>query len=309
MHKDRKKPTVGLVGLGSMGRGMAASLRRAGFDLFVHDRNEEAARQFVAEGGTVCTNAAELAARAAVVVSVVVDAAQTEEVLLGNQGVVAGAKEGCVFVMCSTIAPEVSAGFAERLEGTGIAYLDAPISGGATLAESGSLSIMAGGSATAFARAEPALNAMGANVFHVGTEAGAGNSVKLINQLLVATHVAAAAESVALALRMGIDLDMLYRVITTSAGSSRMFEMRVPDIIRGDYTPTAALDILIKDLGLVLSAASERKASLPLGSTAHQMFLNAGAAGFGREASAAVVKIFPGIDLPAPQKQEQNDDS
>jgi len=146
--------------------------------------------------------------------------------------------------------------------------------------------------------AEPFLHAMAAKVYRLGDRAGNGSKVKIINQLLAGVHIAAAAEAMALGIRAGVDPKALFEVITHSAGTSWMFENRMPHVLAGDYTPLSAVDIFVKDLGIVLDTARAAKFPLPLASTAHQMFMQASAAGHGREDDAAVIKIFPGIDLP-----------
>lgn len=289
---------IGLIGLGAMGRGMAGSLRRAGYAVHVFDMRPEAVQAFVAEGGVGCTSPAELAARCEIVVSVVVNAAQTEEVLFGAQGVAAAMKPGALFVMCSTVDPNVSIGFEQKLNARGVHYLDAPISGGAAKAASGQMTMMTAGKPEAYAKAGRALDAMAAQVYKLGDTAGNGSKVKIINQLLAGVHIAAAAEAMALGLREGVDAKALYEVITHSAGNSWMFENRMAHVLAADYTPLSAVDIFVKDLGLVLDTARATKFPLPLASTAHQMFMQASTAGFGREDDAAVIKIFPGIELP-----------
>ncbi|HEU5296260.1 MAG TPA: L-threonate dehydrogenase [Burkholderiaceae bacterium] len=289
---------IGLIGLGAMGRGMAASLRRAGYEVHVFDVRPDAVRSFVAEGGVGCASPAEMAARCEVVVSVVVNAAQTDSVLFGEHGAAAAMKPGHLFVMCSTIDPNVSIAFEQRLAERGVLYLDAPISGGAAKAASGQMTMMTAGRPEAYAKAGGALDAMAAQVYKLGDQAGNGSKVKIINQLLAGVHIAAAAEAMALGLREGVDAAALYEVITHSAGNSWMFENRMPHVLAADYTPTSAVDIFVKDLGLVLDTARATKFPLPLASTAHQMFMQASSAGFGREDDAAVIKVFPGITLP-----------
>ena len=298
---DNSKPRVGLIGLGAMGAGMAGSLRRAGFAPHVFDIRPGVAEAFAREGGTACASVAELAAACDVVVSVVVNAQQTEEVLFGSsgdQGVAAAMKPGSVFVMCSTVDPNVSIAFEQRLQALGLLYLDAPISGGAAKAASGQMTMMTAGTPAAYARCGGALDAMAAKVYRLGDRAGAGSKVKIINQLLAGVHIAAAAEAMALGLREGVDAAALYEVITHSAGNSWMFENRMAHVLAGDYTPLSAVDIFVKDLGLVLDTARATKFPLPLASTAHQMFMQASSAGHGREDDSAVIKIFPGIELP-----------
>jgi 3-hydroxyisobutyrate dehydrogenase len=289
---------VGVIGLGAMGSGMAQSLRRAGFDVHVFDLRPGAAAGFARDGGSACGSAAELAAACPVVVSVVVNAEQTEDLLFGSGGVAAAMAPGSVFVMCSTVDPQRSIGFEQRLEAMGRLYLDAPISGGAAKAASGEMTMMTAGRPAAYAVCEAALNAMAAKVYKLGDRAGAGSKVKVINQLLAGVHIAAAAEAMALGLREGVDPAALYEVITHSAGNSWMFGNRMAHVLAGDYTPLSAVDIFVKDLGLVLDMARASKFPLPLSSTAHQMFMQASTAGFAKEDDSAVIKIFPGIELP-----------
>jgi L-threonate 2-dehydrogenase len=291
---------VGLIGLGAMGLGMAQSLRRAGHRVHVFDVRTEAARAFATEGGVACASPAEVAAQCDVVVSVVVNAAQTEQVLFGEAGAAAAMQPGSLFVMCSTVDPNWSVALEERLQALGLLYLDAPISGGAAKAASGQMTMMTAGRAAAYEKAGNLLEAMAAKVYRLGERAGNGSKVKIINQLLAGVHIAAAAEAMALGLREGVAADALYEVITNSAGNSWMFENRMAHVLKGDYTPLSAVDIFVKDLGLVLDTARATKFPLPLASTAHQMFMQASTAGHGREDDAAVIKIFPGIRLPEP---------
>jgi putative dehydrogenase len=289
---------VGVVGLGAMGSGMAQSVRRAGHVPFVFDVRREVAENFAKDGGVACGTLAELGAKADVIVSVVVNAAQTESVLFGEDGVAASMKRGSVFVMCSTVDPNWSVALEGRLNALGIHYIDAPISGGAAKAASGQMTMMTAGKPESYAIAEPFLNAMAAKVYRLGDSAGAGSKVKIINQLLAGVHIAAAAEAMALGLREGVDAAALYEVITNSAGNSWMFENRMAHVLAADYTPLSAVDIFVKDLGIVLDMARASKFPLPLSSTAHQMFMQASTAGFAKEDDSAVIKIFPGIELP-----------
>jgi 3-hydroxyisobutyrate dehydrogenase len=292
---------IGLIGLGAMGMGMANSLRRAGYSVHVFDVRCEVAEAFAAEGGVASNSPAEVAAACEVVVSVVVNAAQTEAVLFAKGGAAAAMKAGNVFVMCSTVDPGWSITLEKRLAETGILYLDAPISGGAAKAAKGEITMMTSGHPDAYTRVGGALDAMAAKVYRLGSAAGNGSKVKIINQLLAGVHIAVAAEAMALGLRQGVDPAALYEVITHSAGNSWMFENRMAHVLAADYTPLSAVDIFVKHLGLVLDAARASKFPLPLASTAHQMFLQAASAGYGREDDSAVIKIFPGIELPKAQ--------
>ena len=293
---------VGVIGLGAMGSGMAQSLRRAGHTVYVCDARAGAAEAFAREGGVACASPAEVGRACSIVVSVVVNAQQTEAVLFGDQGAAAAMAPGSVFVMCSTVDPNWSIALEERLEALGLLYLDAPISGGAAKAASGQMTMMTAGKPAAYDRCGSALEAMAAQVYRLGDCAGNGSKVKIINQLLAGVHIAAAAEAMALGLREGVDAAALYEVITHSAGNSWMFENRMAHVLKADYTPLSAVDIFVKDLGLVLDTARASKFPLPLASTAHQMFMQASTAGFAKEDDSAVIKIFPGIELPSAQE-------
>ncbi|ASQ92236.1 L-threonate dehydrogenase [Streptomyces sp. 11-1-2] len=294
------QPRVGVVGLGAMGLGMARSLRKAGYEVGVHDLRPEVAEGFARDGGTAFASPGDLAATVDVVVGVVVNAAQVESVLFGADGAAARLRPGTVFVMCSTVDPGWSTELGGRLAEQGVLYLDAPISGGAARAAAGELTMMTSGSAAAYAVADPVLEAMSATVYRLGEQAGLGSKVKIVNQLLAGVHIAAAAEAMALGLKAGVPAEALYEVITHSAGNSWMFENRMAHVLAGDYTALSAVDIFVKDLGLVLDSARPERFPLPLAATAHQMFLQASASGLGAEDDSAVIKIFPGIDLPRP---------
>ena len=295
---DRK---VSVIGLGSMGIGMAHSLLRAGFDVVGCDTSQEVLNRFIADGGKAANSPADAARNSCVVVSVVVNADQTETVLFGEKGCAAVMPRGAVFVSSATMSPERARSLADRLEATGRHYLDAPMSGGAQKASEGALTMMASGTEAAFAAARPALAAMTAKLYELGDEAGVGAGFKMINQLLAGVHIAVACEAMAFAAKQGLNLQRVYEVVKASAGNSWMFENRVPHILEGDYSPRSAVEIFTKDLGIVLDMAREEKFPVPVASAALQMFLMTAAAGMGREDDAAVAKIFAhiaSIDLP-----------
>mgnify|MGYP003945703027 CR=1 FL=1 len=293
---------VGVIGLGAMGLGVARSLLRAGLRAHACDVRPEVLQQFASEGGIACKTPAELGASCEVVITVVVNAAQTEQVLFGEQGAAAAMQPGSLVIASATVAPEYAAKLGERLAAQHLLFLDAPLSGGAARAASGEMTMMTSGPAAAYAKGEAVLSAIAGKVYRLGEAHGMGSKVKIINQLLAGVHIAAAAEAMALGLREGVDADSLYEVITNSAGNSWMFENRVPHILKADYTPLSAVDIFVKDLGLVLDTARASKFPLPLSAAAHQMFMMASTAGHGAEDDAAVIKIFPGIQLPAAQE-------
>jgi 3-hydroxyisobutyrate dehydrogenase len=275
-----------------MGFGMAQSLKRAGFDVAGCDVTPDAVARWIAEGGRGAATPADAARDAAAVVSVVVNAAQTEAILFGQNGVADTLPEGAVFISSATMDPDIARKLAKRLEDTGRHYLDAPISGGAQRAAQGELTILASGSAAAFARARPALDAMSAKLYELGSEAGQGAAFKMINQLLAGVHIAAASEAMAFAARQGLDLARVYEVITASAGNSWMFENRMPHVLDGDYTPRSAVDIFVKDLGIIQDMARNAKFPVPVSAAALQMFLMTSAAGMGRDDDASVARMY-----------------
>jgi len=300
-----EKPKVGVIGLGAMGMGVARSLLHAGFPVVACDVREEALDAIAAEGATVAATPAALGRQVSVVVVLVVNADQTEQVLFGQDGAATTLSPGALVIASSTVAPEFAERLGARLEAQGLLLLDAPLSGGAAKAATGQMTIMSSGTAAAYAKAEDVLAAIAAKVYRLGDRPGMGSKVKTINQLLAGVHIAAAAEAMALGIRAGVDPDALYEVIANSAGSSWMFQNRVPHILAGDYTPLSAVNIFVKDLGIVLDAARKMTFPLPLTATAHQMFLAASAHGHGGEDDSAVVKVFAalaGLDLPEKKK-------
>ena len=296
---------VGVIGLGAMGLGIAKTLRNNGYQVHVCDVRPGAAASFAQDGGVACDSPAELAALVDVLVSVVVNAAQTEAVLFGENGAAAVMQPGSTFIMCSTVDPNWSIALEARLAQSGILYVDGPISGGAAKAASGQMTMMTSAKPEAYAAAGHVLDNMAGKVYRLGDQAGAGSKVKIINQLLAGVHIAAAAEAMALGLREGVQASALYEVITHSAGNSWMFENRMAHVLAADYTPLSAVDIFVKDLGLVLDTARASKFPLPLAATAHQMFMQASTAGFAKEDDSAVIKIFPGITLPKPASDKE----
>lgn len=290
--KTAQQPKVGFVGLGAMGMGMAQSLLQAGISVRGHDVKTEAIEAFAGAGGKSAASAAEAATGVDVLIVMVVDSEQAEDVLFGAGQVAASLPADSVVMLCSTVPPAFARSTADRLHEMGLEMLDAPVSGGVARAAAGSLSVMASGKAEVFARCEQVLEAIAENVYRLGDECGQGSTVKMVNQLLAGVHIAAAAEAMAFGAKAGVDPQTLYEVICNSAGSSWMFQNRVPHMLAGDFTPLSAVDIFVKDLGIVLQTGKEQRFPLPVSAAAHQMFLMAAAAGFGRQDDAAVVRVF-----------------
>lgn len=292
---------VAVIGLGAMGFGMAMSAKRAGLQVSGYDVSASARERFQAEGGTIAEGLEAAVGDADAVCVVVVNQAQTESVLFGPDGIVSAMKAGAVLLSCATVPPAFAIETAERVQAAGLHYLDAPISGGAAKSLLGKLSVMASGSEAAFAKAATVLDAVAERVFRLGDTAGPGSTMKMVNQLLAGVHIATAMEAMALGIKSGLPAETIFEVITASAGNSWMFENRVPHVLDGDYAPKSAVDIFVKDLGIVLEAGKREAFPLPLSAAAHQQFLAAKALGLGREDDAAVIKVFAalaGIDLP-----------
>ncbi len=289
---DQNTPNVAFIGLGSMGLGMAKNLLKHGHKVTGVDPSAAAGNAFKAAGGTLAETPAAAARGADVVVIAVVNDKQVEAVLYGDNGAAAVLRKGGVVMQCATVPAAFARMLGERLTKAGLALLDAPMSGGRARAESGELTFMASGPATAFAAAESILAATSAKVFRLGDAPGIGSLVKTVNQLLAGVHIATAAEAVALAAKAGADTRAVYEVISASAGNSWMFGNRVPHMLDDDYTPLSAVEIFVKDLGLVLNTGHELRLPLPMAAAAHQLFLAAAGAGWGRLDDAAVVKVY-----------------
>ena len=297
MNKPVKKP-VGVIGLGAMGMGVAMSLLREGFEVHACDVRAEAVQKVVDAGGIAAASPAAMAPLVDVLLTVVVNADQTETVLFGENGAAPHMKPGAVVIASATVSPEFAKALGKRLSDMGLLMIDGPISGGAAKAMSGEMTVMSSGTPAAYAKCEDVLDAIAGKVYRLGDEVGPGSVVKMVNQLLAGVHIAASGEAMALAIRAGANPDQVYEVITNSAGNSWMFQNRVPHILAGDYTPLSAVNIFVKDLGIVLDYAKKNVFPLPLSATAHQMFMSASAAGHGGEDDSAVIKTFPGIKLP-----------
>ncbi|KQZ47830.1 3-hydroxyisobutyrate dehydrogenase [Rhizobium sp. Root149] len=286
-----RQMTATVIGLGSMGWGAALSLLRAGFDVKGVDIRSDVLASFEKEGGKAYPDAAS-AGESDVVFVFVVNSRQAEEVLFGERGALKSAKAGTVFLLCVTMAPTATMELAERLSSAGMQVIDAPVSGGHIKALAGEITVMASGPDQAFDHAAAALDAVSAKVFRLGSEVGLGSKVKMINQLLAGVHIAATAEALTLAAAEGLDLRTVFDVIRVSAGSSWMFENRGPHIVDGDYTPRSAVNIFVKDLGIVTSEADKAGASTPLSAAALALFKEAAESGLGLEDDAAVAKIL-----------------
>jgi 3-hydroxyisobutyrate dehydrogenase-like beta-hydroxyacid dehydrogenase len=284
---------LAFVGLGAMGSPMAKRLVGAGFELKVFDVLAERARPLIELGAVSTASLGEAAEGAEALVLMVANPEQAEGVLFGEGGAAEDLPEGAALVVMSTIGPEAVRELAEGLARRGLRTLDAPVSGGVARAEKGDLLIMAGGSEDLFEKLRPVLEAMGSSVVHCGPRVGDGQSVKLVNQLLCGVHIAAAAEALAYAEALGLDPRFVFETIRHGAANSFMLEDRGERMLKEEFVPPkSALDIFVKDMGLVREAAEEQGVETPLASAAFGAYLAGHDAGLGAEDDSGVIRVF-----------------
>jgi 3-hydroxyisobutyrate dehydrogenase len=286
---------VGFIGLGIMGSRMAANLRRAGYDLTVFNRTRERADAFAAEhGATVADTPAEVGAASDIVITMVVDGAQVETVLLGDEGAATRAAERTLCVDMSTIAPadtrRIGAALAER----GIAFVDAPVSGSSPKAEDGTLTIMAGGEADDFARAQALFEVMGDLVLHVG-ELGHGQIVKLINNAVAAANASTLAQALVVGKATGVDLEALERIMGASSGGSTMLALKAKPMRTHDYSTLFKLEHMLKDVRLCLEEGQSAGVPFPAAADAREVLSAAMGRGLGDADFAALVEVLEGL--------------
>ncbi|HTN12533.1 MAG TPA: L-threonate dehydrogenase [Acetobacteraceae bacterium] len=292
---------IGVIGLGSMGMGAALNLVKHGHEVHGCELREAGRAEFTEGGGHAVASADALPEGMQALILFVVNAAQANDVLFGPQGCAGKLPKGAVVICCTTMAPDAARALEGRLAESGLLMLDAPVSGGMVGARAGTMTVMASGSPAAFALADPLLEGMAGKVWRLGEAIGIGSTVKMVNQLLAGVHIATAAEALALGIRAGADPQALFDVISSSAGSSWMWQNRVPHILAGDDTPLSSVNIFVKDLGIVLDQARGFTFPLPMASAAHQLFLAAAAAGHGGRDDSFVIRVWEalaGIELP-----------
>lgn len=282
--------TVGIVGVGNMGGGMAANLLGQGWTVRVHDIDRAKVDALAMLGAHACTSAAEASSHVPLLVVCVVDADQSRDVLFGNGGAVHALASGSAVMLCPTIAPEDTQRIAARLAAHGIATIDAPMSGGPARARDGSMSLMVACPEAVFEANRPAIEALSRKVFRIGERVGDGARTKLVNNLLAAINLAGAAEALALAQRMGLDLATTLDVIEQSSGQSWIGSDRMRRAIAGDYAPRAHMTLLAKDTRLAIDAARSAGFDGPLGTAARDVFARAIDAGLADLDDAALFR-------------------
>ena len=285
---------IGIIGIGAMGMGMARNLHGKGFAPCVRDIRPEAEAAAAAAGIAVCASPAALSAIAGLIILVVVDAAQIEAVLFGADGVVAGTPTGAgkTVMICSTIAPDDTVRFAERLAGHGFHLIDAPISGGPARAADGSMSMMLAAPAALLARWEAVLAALAAKQFRIGERIGDGARAKLVNNLLAGINLVAGAEALGLGIRLGLEPHQLFELICASSGQSWILGDRMARALQNDYSPRAAAHILTKDMTLATAMAAAAGYPTPLGEAALVRYRQTITRGWSALDDAAVLKTY-----------------
>lgn len=290
MRKTGNKK-VGFIGLGRMGKPMATNILKAGFPLIVYDAIKEPLVEMEKLGAEVAVSAKHLGQQSDVVVVMVINYEQVKEALLSSEGALNGMNRDSTLIIMSTISPLDVKKVGERAREKGVRMLDAPVSGGIEAAKPGTLNIIVGGTTDTVRDNENILQAMGQNICHVG-ELGTGALVKMINQLLGIASTVATAEAMVMAEKLGVNLETLYDVVTSSSGDSWAFRNRVPKVIKRDFTPTGNIEILVKDSGIVVSTAMELGIPLPVSTTANHILKMAQSRGLGQLHPAALVKLY-----------------
>lgn len=286
--------SIGFIGLGIMGRGMAANLLKEGFAVRVWNRTAERMAPLVEAGASQGSSPADVAAHSDIIITCVSDTPDVEAVILGQDGVVGGVREGSLVIDMSTISPQTTRDIADKLADKGVHMLDAPISGGSEGAANGTLSIMVGGDVEQFERARPAFEAMGKTITHVGRN-GAGQTVKLVNQILVVVTMQAVSEGLLFAQAGGLDLEKTLSAVTGGAAGSWMLSNRGPQVVERDWRPGFTIDLQQKDLRLVLEAADQMGVPLPSTSLVFQLYRALQRKGLGSEGNHALVKALENL--------------
>ncbi len=287
---------VGIIGLGAMGQPMAANIIKAGHQVRGFDLQPQALANLAAAGGEVAESLADVAQGVDLLWLMVVNGDQAERVLFGDAYGNGGAEEslprGALVVAACTQPPAQAQRLAARLADCGLAMLDAPVSGGVVGARDGALTIMCSGPKADLERALPVLQATAKRIFHVGETAGLGSTAKMINQLLCGVHIAAAAEAMNVAETAGLSLQTMHEIISVSAGNSWMWGDRGPKMLQDNPPVTSAVDIFVKDLGIVLDQGRLNRQATPLAAAAHQMFLAASGQGHGKADDSQVIRAY-----------------
>jgi len=282
---------IGFIGLGIMGKPMAKNLMRAGYSLIVYDINKEPVRELMSLGAEGGSSPKDVAERTDIIITMLPDSPQVKDVILGENGVLEGARRGAIIIDMSSIAPAVSKEVAIKAEEKGIEFLDAPVSGGEPKAIDGTLAIMVGGKKEVLDRCYDILNKMGSSITLCG-EAGAGNITKLANQIIVALNIAAMSEALVLGTKAGVDPEIIYKAIRGGLAGSTVLDAKVPKVLARDFSPGFKIDFHIKDLKNAISTAHEVGVPLPLTSQIMEILQALKVDGKGLSDHSAVIQFY-----------------
>lgn len=282
---------IGFIGLGIMGKPMSKNLLKAGYELVVLNRKSAALEEIIAAGAEVRATPKEVAGQADVIITMLPNSPQVKEVVLGENGVIEGAKPGTVLIDMSSIAPLVSREIYEKLAGKGVDMLDAPVSGGEPKAIDGTLSVMAGGKKEVFDACYDIMKAMAASVVYTG-DIGAGNITKLANQVIVALNIAAMSEALVLAGKAGVDPNLVYQAIRGGLAGSTVLDAKAPMVMDRRFNPGFRINLHIKDLANALDTAHEIGVPLPLTAAVMEMMQALRVDGLGDADHSALVQYY-----------------
>ena len=300
------RESIGFIGLGIMGMPMARNLIKAGFEVTGYNRTKSKAEQLADEGARRADSLKELAETSSIVITIVSDTPDVESLILGENGLIEYIKTGSVIIDMSTISPQITREIARRLGEKNVHMLDAPVSGGENGAIDGTLSIMVGGETGTLERCRPVLEAMGKDIVHVGTN-GMGQTVKLINQILVAGTLNAVVEALVFAQKQGVDLTRAIDAVKGGAAGSWQLTNLAPRIVNRDFQPGFMVDLMQKDLRLVMEAAELKGIPLPVTSLIHQMFYSLQSTSEGKSGTQALVKVMERLSgIQVKQNNEPN---
>lgn len=304
---------VGFIGLGGMGKYIALNILKAGFPLTVCDLRDDPVQELVTLGATAAATPKEAASSAEIILSSLPNDAASDAVALGETGVLSGAKRGSIYIDTSTITPSLIRHIGEQAKTRGVDVIDAPVSGNVRQREAGNLTVMAGGDTAAVARAMPVFEAFGNNIFHVGA-IGSGATIKIVNNMTMATNMVSALEAMILGVKAGLTLDKIREVISVSSGGSAVFDMMIDNIQNRGFRPEPgtvskqALRTVRKDSALALDLARELNVPLFAGAAAAQAWVSAEAKGLGDMEIHALIKVLEETAGVAVQPPEFRDD-
>jgi len=286
-----KNKKIGFIGLGLMGKPMALNIAKANFPLAVYDIREEPLAELAKLGAKVAKSAKELGRENDIIVVMVSNYPQVKEAVLPPEGVLGGMQSGSTLIITSTLLPREVGEVEKIAKQSGVVVIDSPVSGGTSRAEEGTLTFMTGGDEDTVRNIEDVLKAMGQHIYHVG-KVGQGQAAKMINQILVSANIISVAEAMVMAKKLGLDLPKLVDIISNSGGNSSVFRIMAPQMIAGDFTARAAVNLLTKDTGIIMKTGLELEVPLPISSVSYQVWKMAEARGLSQQDASAVVKLL-----------------